>query len=66
MCTCARPYRRAGRCGFGGQGVTNGIRFDPRSCTYGQCADIGSMARVGLGWDTRHGIWVGTGRMVVR
>jgi hypothetical protein len=23
MCTCARPYRRAGRCGFGGQGVTN-------------------------------------------
>jgi hypothetical protein len=32
----------------------------------GQCADIGRMARVGLGWDTRHGIWVGTGRMVVR
>jgi hypothetical protein len=22
MCTCARPYGRAGRCGFGGQGVT--------------------------------------------
>jgi hypothetical protein len=32
----------------------------------GQCADIGRMARVGLGWDTRHGIWVGTGRTVVR
>jgi hypothetical protein len=22
MCTCARPYGRAGRCGFGGRGVT--------------------------------------------
>jgi hypothetical protein len=32
----------------------------------GQCADIGHMARVGLRWDTQHGIWVGTGRMVVR
>jgi hypothetical protein len=32
----------------------------------GQCADIGRMARVGLRWDTRHGIWVGTGRTVVR
>jgi hypothetical protein len=32
----------------------------------GQCADIGRMARVGLGWDTRHGIWVGTRRTVVR
>jgi hypothetical protein len=32
----------------------------------GQCADIGRMARVGLGWDTRHAIWVGTGRTVVR
>jgi hypothetical protein len=104
---------RAGRCGFGRQGVTNGIRADPRGCVYGsvcghrvhgacgpgmghmawhmgqhwmygralrgkvseptlavahtgQCADIGCMARVGLGWDTRHGIWVGTGRTVVR
>jgi hypothetical protein len=26
----------------------------------GQCSDIGRMARVGLRWDTRHGIWVGT------
>jgi hypothetical protein len=26
MCTCARPYGRAGRCGFGGQGVTSGTR----------------------------------------
>jgi hypothetical protein len=32
----------------------------------GQCADIRRMARVGLRWDTRHGIWVGTGRTVVR
>jgi hypothetical protein len=32
----------------------------------GQRADIGPMARVGLRWDTRHGIWVGTGRMVMR
>jgi hypothetical protein len=32
----------------------------------GQCADIERMARVGLRWDTRHGIWVGTGRTVVR
>jgi hypothetical protein len=32
----------------------------------GQCADIGRMTRVGLGWDTRHRIWVDTGRMVVR
>jgi hypothetical protein len=27
---------------------------------------IWRMARVGLGWDTRHGIWVDTGRTVVR
>jgi hypothetical protein len=26
----------------------------------GQCADIGRTARVGLRWDTRHGIWVVT------
>jgi hypothetical protein len=26
----------------------------------GQCADIGCMARVGLRWDTRHGVWVDT------
>jgi hypothetical protein len=35
MCTCARPYGRAGRCGFGGRGVTNGIRADPCGCAYG-------------------------------
>jgi hypothetical protein len=35
MCTCARPYGRAERCGFGGRGVTNGIRADPRGCAYG-------------------------------
>jgi hypothetical protein len=32
----------------------------------GQCADIGSMARVGLRWDTRHVIWVGTRCSIVR
>jgi hypothetical protein len=32
----------------------------------GQCAGIVCMARVGLGWDTRHNIWVCTRRMVVR
>jgi hypothetical protein len=32
----------------------------------GQCAHIGHMAHVGLRWDTWHGIWVGTRRMVVR
>jgi hypothetical protein len=32
----------------------------------GQCADIGCMARMGLRWDTRHGIWVGTVCTVMR
>jgi hypothetical protein len=32
----------------------------------GQCADIVRMARVGMRWDTWHGIWVSTGRTVVR
>jgi hypothetical protein len=27
----------------------------------GQCAGIVRVTRVGLIWDTRHGIWVGTG-----
>jgi hypothetical protein len=66
MCTCSRPNGRAGLRGFGGQGATNGIRADPAVARTGQCADIGRMARVGLRWDTRHGIWVSTGRMVVR
>jgi hypothetical protein len=35
MCMCARPYGRAGRCGYGGRGVTNGIRANPRGCVYG-------------------------------
>jgi hypothetical protein len=34
MYTSARPYGRVGRCGFGGQGVTNGIRAGPHSCAY--------------------------------
>jgi hypothetical protein len=104
MCTCARPYGRVGRCGFGWQGVTNGIRVDPHSCAYGSVCGhrahgacgpemghrvwhmgrhwtygralrgkiprhllvsvCGHMhVRVGLGWCTRHGVWVGTGRV---
>jgi hypothetical protein len=35
MCTRARSYERAERCGFGGRGVTNGIRADPHGCVYG-------------------------------
>jgi hypothetical protein len=52
MCTCARPYGRAGRCGFGGRGVTNGIRADPRGCAYRSvCAlDVRSCAK-------REGSW---------
>jgi hypothetical protein len=104
MCTRARPYGRAGRCGFGGRGVTNGIRADPRGCAYGSVCGhrahgacgpevrhtawyisrhwmygralrgkvpghlLGSVsghmhARVGLGWGTQHGVWVGIGRV---
>jgi hypothetical protein len=104
MCTCARPYRRAGQRGFGGRGVTNGIRANPRGCvngsvcghsvhgacghemghttwhmgrhwTYGRALGgkvpkhllrlmCGHMhARVGLGWGTRRGVWVDTGRV---
>jgi hypothetical protein len=104
MCTRAHPYGRAGRCGFGGRGVTNGIRADPRGCTYGSVCGhrahgacgpemghttwylgrhwkhgralrgkvpghlLGSVcghmhARVGMGWGTQHGVWVGTGRV---
>jgi hypothetical protein len=102
MCTRARPYGRAGWCGFGGWGVTNGIRADSRGGAYGSVSEhgahgacgpgmgptswhmgrhwtygralrgkvprhlLGSVcghmhARVGLGWGTRHGVWVGTG-----
>jgi hypothetical protein len=100
----ARPYGRAGRFGFGGQGVTNGIRANHRGCTYGSVCGhrahgacgpgmghtacnmgrhwtygraligkvpghlLGSVCvhmheRVGQGWGTRHGVWVGTGRV---
>jgi hypothetical protein len=104
MCTCARPYGRARRCGFGGRGVTSGMRADPRGCAYGSVCGhmahgvcglemghtawhmgrhwtygralrgkvpkhlLGSVCghmhvRVGLGWGTRHGVWVGTGQV---
>jgi hypothetical protein len=72
MCTCAHPYGRVGRAALvGGADLVGGVLqmvskptlAVARTC---QCADIGRMARVGLRWDTRHGIWVGTGRTVVR
>jgi hypothetical protein len=65
MCTRAHSYGRAGWCGFGGQCVTNGIKPTLAIARTDQCVDIGRMAHVGLGWDTQHGIWVGTGRTVV-
>jgi hypothetical protein len=34
MCTCARPYGRARRCGFGGRGVTK-VRDRPRGNDFG-------------------------------
>jgi hypothetical protein len=102
MCTRARSYGRAERCGFGGRGVTNGIRADPHGCAYGSVCGhrahgacgprvghtawhmarhwmygralrgkvhghlLGSVcrhmhSRVGLGWGTQDGVWVGTG-----
>jgi hypothetical protein len=66
MCTCARPYGRAGRCGFGGRVLQMVSEPTLAVASTGQCADIGRIARVGLRWDTRHGIWVDTGRTVVR
>jgi hypothetical protein len=39
LCTCARPYRRVGRCALGRQGVRNGIRADPRGCAYGSVCE---------------------------
>jgi hypothetical protein len=95
------PLGRAGRCDFGGWGVTNGIRADPCGCAYGSVCGhrahgvcgpemghttwlmdrrwtynralrgkvpghlLGSVcghmhACVGLGWGTRHGVWVGS------
>jgi hypothetical protein len=55
MCTCARPYRRAGRCGFGGRGVTNGIRADPRGCAYGSVC--GHRAHGACGPEMGHTTW---------
>jgi hypothetical protein len=66
MCTCARPYGR-----LGGAALVGGVLQMVSEPTLavarmGQCADIGRMARMGLRWDTRHDIWVGTGCTVVR
>jgi hypothetical protein len=56
---------RVGRCGFGGQGITNGIRADPRGCTYGSAC--GHRAHVACGPEMGHGMTYGAdiGRTVV-
>jgi hypothetical protein len=53
--------------GLGGAALVGGVLqmvLEPTLAVArtGQCADIGRMARVGLRWDTRHGIWVSTRR----
>jgi hypothetical protein len=55
MCTHARLYGRARRCSFGGRGVRNGIRADPRGCTYGSA--YGHRAHGGRGPEMGHTIW---------
>jgi hypothetical protein len=55
MCTRAYPYGRVGRCGFGGQGVTNGIRADPRGCAYGSVC--GYRAHDACGPEMGHTAW---------
>jgi hypothetical protein len=55
MCTRARPYGRAGRCGFGGRGVPNGIRADPRGCAYGSVC--GHRAHGACGPEMGHTAW---------
>jgi hypothetical protein len=44
MCTRARPYRRAGRCGFGGRGVTQ--LFLPRDVEIRPFMCVGGDVRV--------------------
>jgi hypothetical protein len=57
--------------GLGGTALEGGVLQMVSELTLavarkGQCVGIGRMARVGLRWDTRHGIWVGAGHTVVR
>jgi hypothetical protein len=55
MCTCARPYGGAGRCGFGGQGVTIGIRADSRGFTGTcGCSCAGMVCKAGVGPEWSH------------
>ena len=66
MCTRAHPSE-----GLGGAALVDGVLQMVSEPTLavartGQCAGIWRMARVGLRWDTRHGIWAGIGRTVVR
>jgi hypothetical protein len=55
MCTCARQYGRDGRCGFGGQGVRNGIIADPRGCAY--TSVCGHRAHSVCGPEMGHTVW---------
>jgi hypothetical protein len=55
MCTRARSYGMAERCGFGGRGVTNGIRADPRGYTYGSVC--GHKAHGACGPEMGHTEW---------
>jgi hypothetical protein len=55
MCTRARLYGRARRSSFGGRGVTNGIRADPRGCAYGSVC--GHRASGACGPEMGHTTW---------
>jgi hypothetical protein len=64
MCTSARPYGRVERCVFGGRGDACGPEMGHMAWHMGRHWTYGHMhVRVGLGWGTRHGVWVGTGRV---
>jgi hypothetical protein len=58
MCTCARPYGRAGRCGFGGRGVTF---FHSSKCTVsgGYARRPASAAQACNNGETLHLRWSG-------
>jgi hypothetical protein len=55
MCTRARPYGRAGRCGFGGRGVTNSIRADP--CGHAHRSVCGHRVHGTCGPEMGHTTW---------
>jgi hypothetical protein len=53
--------------GLGGAALVGRVVSEPTLAVArtGQCASIVRMVCVVLRWDTRHSIWVGTGRTVV-